>query len=93
LLLREALTNAVLHGNREDPAKTVTVELYCGKRWITLHVRDEGEGFDWRTRERYRAGEEETSGRGLAIYHLYADKVIFNASGNTLALWRSRKEE
>jgi serine/threonine-protein kinase RsbW len=93
LLLREALTNAVVHGNRQDPAKSIHVDVYCGKRWITLHIRDEGEGFDWKARRRHRVGEEETGGRGLSIYRLYAERVMFNASGNAISLRRSRKEE
>jgi serine/threonine-protein kinase RsbW len=92
LLLREALTNAVVHGNRQDPAKSVRVEVFCGRRWITLRVRDQGRGFDWKSRERCRPEETEIGGRGLSIYHLFAERVKFNHAGNELALWRLRKE-
>src|SRR5271157_1670998 len=47
LALHEALMNAVIHGNAEDPAKRVYVTTRCsadGEVWIT--VRDEGRGFD-----------------------------------------------
>jgi serine/threonine-protein kinase RsbW len=92
LMLREGLTNAVLHGNREDPRKSVSVLVKAGKKWITIHVRDQGPGFDWQKREQHRALDDDTSGRGMEIYHLYANRVHFNQTGNGLSLWRSRKE-
>ena len=93
LLMREALNNAVLHGNGIDSDRVVRVRVYCGKRWITLHVEDEGEGFDWKTGLGRVGGETDTDGRGLALYRLYAEKILFNARGNSVVLWLSRKEE
>jgi serine/threonine-protein kinase RsbW len=93
LMLREALNNAVVHGNHQDPAKSVRVEVFCGRRWITLRVRDQGRGFDWKSQELHRPRETATCGRGLSIYHLFAERVKFNAAGNEIALWRSRKED
>src|SRR6266853_2210777 len=50
LALREALNNAVVHGNRLDVRKLVHVRCRCkvGKG-ITLIVSDQGQGFDPRT--------------------------------------------
>src|SRR5260370_8120213 len=50
LALREALNNAVVHGNRLDVRKLVHVRCRCkvGKG-ITLIVSDQGQGFDART--------------------------------------------
>ncbi len=56
--LREALANAVLHGNRQDPRKKVRVCCACeAARGILIVVKDEGEGFNrkkfrvrWRVR-------------------------------------------
>jgi len=47
LALREALSNAVLHGNRLDPCKFVQVHCRCelGKG-VSLVVKDQGRGFD-----------------------------------------------
>jgi anti-sigma regulatory factor (Ser/Thr protein kinase) len=45
--LREALANAIIHGNHENPHKRVYVTCRCrldGE--ISITVRDEGEGFD-----------------------------------------------
>jgi anti-sigma regulatory factor (Ser/Thr protein kinase) len=47
MAMREALANAVVHGNGENPCKLVYVECRCytdGDLLIT--IRDEGRGFD-----------------------------------------------
>lgn len=46
LALNEAVMNAIRHGNREDPAKTVHVSLQWGGFGIRCRVEDQGEGFD-----------------------------------------------
>jgi anti-sigma regulatory factor (Ser/Thr protein kinase) len=45
--LREALDNAVVHGNREDPDKQVHISCRCepGKE-LSVVIRDDGPGFD-----------------------------------------------
>jgi serine/threonine-protein kinase RsbW len=45
--LLEALDNAVVHGNREDPHKQVHISCRCepGKE-LSIVIRDEGAGFD-----------------------------------------------
>ena len=50
MALREALANAVVHGNRENSEKRVYVECRCymdGE--VSITVRDEGRGFDVET--------------------------------------------
>jgi serine/threonine-protein kinase RsbW len=44
--LSEALSNAMLRGNAEDPAKTVHVRVALDRRHVVLEVTDEGAGFD-----------------------------------------------
>jgi serine/threonine-protein kinase RsbW len=89
LLLRESLTNAMLHGNCGDCARKVPVEVRIGRKWIILRITDEGAGFDpSKVRERV-PHPEATCGRGLAIYALYAQRVIFNSKGNQVSLWRA----
>ena len=47
IALREALANAVLHGNRSNADKKVLVRAYCDpRRGFVIAVRDEGPGFD-----------------------------------------------
>jgi len=44
--LREALANAVRHGNQQDPARHVRVAYSIENSTVTITVQDEGKGFD-----------------------------------------------
>jgi serine/threonine-protein kinase RsbW len=44
--LREAMANAIRHGNRQDPERSVLVDLRIHDDEVTIRVEDEGEGFD-----------------------------------------------
>ena len=44
--LREALANAMRHGNGQDPARHVRVAYVVENSTVTITVEDEGEGFD-----------------------------------------------
>jgi len=87
LLARECLINAVVHGNGSAADKSVVLNLTVGREWIRLQVSDEGRGFAWRNARRKRLDTSISSGRGLQIYALYAERVRFNRSGNQIELW------
>jgi len=44
--LREALANAIRHGNRQDPTLHVRVAYVVENSTVTITVEDQGEGFD-----------------------------------------------
>jgi serine/threonine-protein kinase RsbW len=47
LALREAVSNAILHGNRLEARRLVHVRCCCeGTKGVFLVVRDQGHGFD-----------------------------------------------
>lgn len=46
LLLSEAVTNAIEHGNKLDASKEVDVNLDVSPKKIKITVKDQGEGFD-----------------------------------------------
>jgi len=86
LLLREALVNAVKHGCHGDPGKQVRCVLRMRGRRLTIAVRDDGDGFDWRVGRRGRVGPLQTSGMGIPIYREYATRVRFNDRGNAVTI-------
>jgi serine/threonine-protein kinase RsbW len=44
--LREAAANAIRHGNRQDPERSVVIDYRIQDLEVTIRVEDEGEGFD-----------------------------------------------
>jgi anti-sigma regulatory factor (Ser/Thr protein kinase) len=92
LLLREALTNAVVHGCRSAAGKQVRCAIRFKQGDLLIRVEDDGDGFDWRSAQRSRAAAAECSGRGLEILRSYATRVRFNDKGNVvIILKRSQK--
>ena len=87
LLMREALNNAVVHGNKRDSRKRVTCQVLGGEEGsVTIAVEDEGQGFDWREQWDKKMDEEAGSGRGLPIMRLYGKEVRFNEKGNKVMI-------
>lgn len=84
--LTEALANAILRGNREDPGKRVWVHAVLYPDTIRLGVRDEGAGFDPGEVPEPTAPDavECECGRGLFIIRHLAEQVEFDDRGNTI---------
>lgn len=91
--LSEALANAILRGNGEDPAKTVEVRAELLPDQIHLHVTDEGPGFDpaCLTDPIGPDDLERADGRGLFLIRSLVDHVSFNDRGNSICLTLRRR--
>jgi len=87
LVLREGLTNAVRHGNKNDPGKIVDFQFeIVGEKSIHLRIADQGEGFDWKKYQSIKLPETEDHGRGLPIMESYFTRYSYNRKGNVLYL-------
>jgi len=86
LLVREALTNAVVHGCRADPNKQIRCSLRLKRRRLLIAVEDDGDGFDWRAAWSHAAELTDCSGRGIEILRKYANRVRYNGRGNAVAI-------
>jgi serine/threonine-protein kinase RsbW len=92
LALREALNNAVVHGNRLDAHKLVHVRCRCKVgEGISLIVSDQGQGFDPRTIPDPLTVEnlEADHGRGIHIMKLVMDEVSFEQRGAEVRMRKS----
>jgi serine/threonine-protein kinase RsbW len=87
LLLREFISNAIIHGHGMDKCKQVHITVKIGHKWIKLQIADKGPGFNWRIRCQSIPSENATSGRGLYIGTLYSQRMQFNRTGNQVTLW------
>ncbi|WP_229655511.1 ATP-binding protein [Pedobacter puniceum] len=87
--LNEAVTNAIFHGNKQNPNKLVylNLEIINNKR-LVFTVADQGEGFNFNNLPDPTAPEnlENLSGRGVFIMKQLADQCIFNTKGNEVEL-------
>lgn len=86
LLAREALNNAMIHGNRLAPEKKVRFTLLTREGGFDLEIEDSGPGFDWQERMQARSLAEDESGRGHEIFRNYARTVHYNPKGNAITL-------
>ncbi len=88
LLLRESLTNAVLHGCAGDPRKQVSCVLRVKPGRLLIAIQDAGEGFDWRAVWNRSPDVSAVHGRGVEILRQYANCVRFNRKGNVVTIVR-----
>ena len=88
VVLSEALSNAIVRGNREDRRKWVHVRAELGPDAIRLVVTDEGPGFDpAAVPEPIRPEQlDEANGRGLYLIRKLVDTVQFNEQGNSICM-------
>lgn len=86
LLAREALNNAMIHGNGLDRRKRVRVRFTAQAEGYDLYVEDEGPGFAWREHMQASSRLDDVRGRGHEIYRNYARAVRYNDRGNALTL-------
>jgi len=79
MVAREAAVNAVLHGNKKDPAKHVTATFELSEKELKITIADEGAGLDPDKIPDPLAPENvmRTSGRGVFLMKHYMDEVHF----------------
>ena len=88
LALDEALVNAVKHGNRNDPSKSVQVQFDINDERLVIEVQDEGPGFVPEDLPDPTAEENlsRPNGRGVMLMQAYMTDVAFNDRGNRVIL-------
>jgi len=88
LVLTEAVTNAILHGNKQHIEKPVEVIATLSAEKVVLTVRDQGEGFDPDSIPNPLEDENllKSSGRGVWLMHEFADGVQFRDHGREVKI-------
>lgn len=80
LSVTEATTNAIIHGNKGDKSKSVTINVSANEHSLTIIVRDQGGGFDpSRVPDPTHPDNLlKDSGRGLYLMRVYMDELYYN---------------
>ncbi len=97
MALREALANAIKHGNAQDLEKRVHLEMEVTDSTLRIRIQDEGLGFDPDRVLDPLAPENrlKTSGRGIFYMKTFMDEVRFrqmNGGGMEIVLKKDLAE-
>jgi CheY-like chemotaxis protein len=98
IAFRELLMNAIEHGGRLDPEKTVSIAYIRTARCIVYYIRDPGEGFSLEGLSHAAVGNSSDDplrhaelreqmgtrpgGFGLLLTQSFADELIYSGKGN-----------
>ena len=84
IALTEAVSNAMMHGNKHDETKKVIIEICEKKGQMVITILDEGGGFDPNNVDDPLLPENllKESGRGIFILNSLMDKVSFSSGTN-----------
>lgn len=87
LAVTEAVDNAIVHGNKNDPHKKVELGYLSSKKDIIFAVTDEGEGFNVNNiTDPTKPENPENIGRGILVMKMLSDKVEFLSEEKTVLL-------
>lgn len=100
--VREAVDNAVLHGNRDKPHKRVICSYISKRDAVEIFVQDQGEGFDYeywlRLAEKSTAKEsaakakreERRGGLGIRLMYKCADDLSYSENGSIVRILKHK---
>jgi serine/threonine-protein kinase RsbW len=90
----EAMTNAIKHGNEQDPARKIRVSSSLSAELLRIRITDEGSGFDPAILPDPTAPEnlEATTGRGVMVMRNYMTRVEFLDPGNTVVMEKDQHQ-
>jgi serine/threonine-protein kinase RsbW len=92
--VREAVANAIKHGNRQDPDKQVLIDLTVDGDCLIICVQDEGIGFDPAHLEDPLAPENllKPNGRGIFYMKSFMDHIEYGPrpGGGTMVTLRKK---
>ena len=86
--LTEAFANALEHGNKKNPEKQITITFEKSSTGVSFRIKDEGEGFDYKSiPDPKDDGKEKVfPGRGIFLIKTLSDNVNFVDPGNEIEI-------
>jgi serine/threonine-protein kinase RsbW len=88
IAVTESVNNAIMHGNKNDRTKNVTLILSLNNNIINFKIIDEGLGFDFQNLPDPTSPEnlDKPSGRGIFLMKHLSDEVNFSNNGSLVEL-------
>ena len=88
LAVTEATTNAIIHANKCDTNKKVTIDAYVENSTLIIKIKDEGEGFEPGNIPDPTEPENllKDSGRGIYLMRVYIDDMQYNRTPSGMEL-------
>lgn len=88
IAVTESVNNAIMHGNKNDRTKNVTLSLSLNENIINFKIIDEGLGFDFQNLPDPTSPEnlDKPSGRGIFLMKHLSDEVNFSNNGSMVEL-------
>jgi len=88
IAMTEGVNNAIVHGNKLDPEKSVSVTCAIDGKSLVFRITDEGPGFDYNNLPDPTAPEniEKPHGRGVFLMRHLADECAFEDDGRIVEL-------
>ena len=86
--LTEAVSNAIIHGNKQDRSKLVSIRCAQVTDGLAIRVTDQGGGFDYEELPDPTCPERicECGGRGVFLMNQLCDKMRFINGGSTVEM-------
>lgn len=88
IAMTEAVNNAIVHGNKLNPHKSVVVEYELRGNDLYFKITDSGAGFDFENVPDPTSPEniEKPNGRGVFLMRQLADECVFEDDGRIVEL-------
>ncbi len=89
IVLNEAVSNAIRHGNKFDPRKKVRLSIETKEdRYLCFTIKDEGNGFDPSSIPDPTTPDRiyQPSGRGVFLIYRLADIVNYSDNGRCVEI-------
>ncbi|MBD3629551.1 ATP-binding protein [Cyclobacterium sp.] len=84
----ECVSNAIIHGNKEDKKKSVRLEVKFLEDQLKFIIEDEGRGYDYQHLNDPTSPEnlQKSGGRGVFIMRHLCDEINFENEGSKITL-------
>ena len=88
IAVTESVNNAIVHGNRKDSSKNVTLQLKVDDNILNFTITDEGEGVNFNQLPDPTSPEnlDKPGGRGIFLMKHLCDEVSFQDEGRAVIL-------